>query len=337
MIAPGHVAPAQGRRRGGGEESEDSAMNPPVLRGALLVALLVLASASPVSAIDTDFLFSFGSSGAGNGQFNGPTQITIGPSGAVYVLDAGNQRMQKFDAEGNYLTQWVSARPFQGPMNTIAAVPDGRVYVQSTYWITAYDADGNYLQWWAMPVGSSSQSHYMNSDVQGMLYVTYAEGFFYNTVRIPGPNQVGPSFSSGSIAYSRVAVHGGGMFWFGSPITFNGPFVPTLYRRTPTGDAVSDAPTDAITDMTCDAAGNLYACERNNKRVRIYDAAGLELTSFGGPGSGPGQFSLPIDVAVAADGRIYVVDRDANRVQVFGNGATPALPATWGRIKADYR
>ena len=41
------------------------------------------------------------------------------------------------------------------------------------------------------------------------------------------------------------------------------------------------------------------------------------VTSWGGLGSGPGQFDHPRDVAVAPDGNVYVVDALNNRVQYF--------------------
>jgi DNA-binding beta-propeller fold protein YncE len=41
------------------------------------------------------------------------------------------------------------------------------------------------------------------------------------------------------------------------------------------------------------------------------------IASWGGPGSGPGQFNFPSGIAVAANGNVYVVDRNNHRVQYF--------------------
>jgi NHL repeat len=54
-----------------------------------------------------EFSKAFGTAGSGNGQFNDPVKVAVDEtSGDVYVADQGNGRVQKFDAEGNYLSQF---------------------------------------------------------------------------------------------------------------------------------------------------------------------------------------------------------------------------------------
>lgn len=54
-----------------------------------------------------------------------------------------------------------------------------------------------------------------------------------------------------------------------------------------------------------------------NGRIIRYDAQGELVSEFGSVGSGPGQFDLVHGVAVDRDRRIYVSDRDNDRIQVF--------------------
>ena len=56
---------------------------------------------------DGEFTFTFGSSGAENGQFNRPTGVTVDLDGDVYVVDWGNNRVQQFDATGRYLYKFT--------------------------------------------------------------------------------------------------------------------------------------------------------------------------------------------------------------------------------------
>jgi DNA-binding beta-propeller fold protein YncE len=54
-----------------------------------------------------------------------------------------------------------------------------------------------------------------------------------------------------------------------------------------------------------------------NGRIARYNAEGELVSEFGSVGSGPGQFDLIHGVAVDRDRRIYVADRNNNRIQVF--------------------
>jgi sugar lactone lactonase YvrE len=58
--------------------------------------------------------------------------------------------------------------------------------------------------------------------------------------------------------------------------------------------------------------------ERTEHRIRVYDGrSGKHLFDFGKRGTGNGEFNLPRDVTLAADGKLYVVDSGNFRIQVF--------------------
>jgi DNA-binding beta-propeller fold protein YncE len=54
---------------------------------------------------DGDFVKSWGQTGSGQGQFNGIRGIASDAAGNLYVADAGNKRIQVFDAEGTFKSQ----------------------------------------------------------------------------------------------------------------------------------------------------------------------------------------------------------------------------------------
>ena len=54
-----------------------------------------------------------------------------------------------------------------------------------------------------------------------------------------------------------------------------------------------------------------------NSRVHRFTGDGDFVESWGEPGSGPGQFNLPHSVWIHTDGRIFVCDRENDRIQIF--------------------
>ena len=54
-----------------------------------------------------------------------------------------------------------------------------------------------------------------------------------------------------------------------------------------------------------------------NSRVHRFGKDGNHLLSWGEPGTDPGQFSLPHNVAMFGEGQVIVSDRENHRVQVF--------------------
>ena len=61
---------------------------------------------------DGKLLFSWGESGTGPGQFNIAHNIATDKDGWVYVADRENQRIQVFDRNGKFETQWINmAKP----------------------------------------------------------------------------------------------------------------------------------------------------------------------------------------------------------------------------------
>ena len=63
-----------------------------------------------------------------------------------------------------------------------------------------------------------------------------------------------------------------------------------------------------------------------NNRVQRFDANGRFLAKWGQRGTGVGEFSKPVGLAVGCNGDVYVADTNNNRVQRF----TPSSPAPAG-------
>jgi DNA-binding beta-propeller fold protein YncE len=87
-------------------------------------------------------------------------------------------------------------------------------------------------------------------------------------------------------------------------------------------------PTMAAVSRT---TGNIYISDGyGNFRVHKYSPEGDFIKSWGEPGIDPGQFLRPHNIAVDADDRVYVADREAHRIQIFD--ADGAVLDVWNNI-----
>ncbi len=64
----------------------------------------------------------------------------------------------------------------------------------------------------------------------------------------------------------------------------------------------------------------LYVVDAFDQLVQVYDiTSGMKsLFSFGGEGTGDGKFNFPNGLALDSRGRVYIADRENNRLQVWG-------------------
>lgn len=83
-------------------------------------------------------------------------------------------------------------------------------------------------------------------------------------------------------------------------------------------EAAMQAPFNHPADVCVAPTGELYVADGyGNSSVHRFSSEGDYISSFGSPGSGPGQFRVPHSIRVSNDGRVYVADRENHRVQVF--------------------
>src|SRR5262249_1943990 len=119
------------------------------------------------------FVTAFGGPGSSNGQFFGPFGLATDGSGNVYVVDQGNDRIQKFDTNGTFLTTWGTEG--SGPTG-VATDASGHVYVTEIVnnRIQKFDANGTFLATWGTEGSGNGQFEApfgVATDASGNVYV----------------------------------------------------------------------------------------------------------------------------------------------------------------------
>src|SRR5207253_200390 len=102
------------------------------------------AGASP-----TAFLKQIGATGAPNGDFNIPYGVAVDSNQNLYVVDTGNQRIQVFDATGNFKFRFGNSGAGNGQFNFPRGVAVGssqNIYVADAgnHRIQVFDSAGNF-------------------------------------------------------------------------------------------------------------------------------------------------------------------------------------------------
>jgi DNA-binding beta-propeller fold protein YncE len=77
---------------------------------------------------DGRYLLEWGKRGKSPGEFGLPHNVVVDRDGKVYVTDRDNQRIQVFDANGRFLTEWAGT----GGISGMAITKDQRIWTAGT-------------------------------------------------------------------------------------------------------------------------------------------------------------------------------------------------------------
>lgn len=78
-------------------------------------------------------------------------------------------------------------------------------------------------------------------------------------------------------------------------------------------------------DVAIGPSGDIFVVQghgRGDPRVLTFDSSGRFIRTWGGKGTGPGQFDIAHSIVIDAKGLVYVADRQNRRVQVFDADGT---------------
>lgn len=250
----------------------------------------------------TSFSFTIGSTGSGNGQFNGPWGVATDPNNQIYVTDTNNQRVEIFDANGNF----VGAFGSNGNGDEQFLEPRG----------VGVNKEGNSSNNSNLRVYVSDPAQ-PNTDKRLRKFKT--NGDFQDEI---GRSDLGTprdiAIDSNNNVWVVDAAATGEVFLYDNRGNFRAIFSPggSGALANPVGIGVFD-----------DDNGNgdtfVFVADTGNNRVVKFrydnnNTDGLTfITAAGSTGSGSERFNEPSGVAVDKCGNVWVADRVNNRVQLL--------------------
>jgi tripartite motif-containing protein 2/3/tripartite motif-containing protein 71 len=227
-------------------------------------------------------LRSFGSQGSGKGQFSCPRGVAVDDDGNILVVDSGNNRIQKFTSDGNF----------------VVAVGKGTVNLINSIGISIHPINKKVI----VSDHNNSCIQILNPDL------TFSQKF----------GDIGTSDGQIISPYDAAFDSDGNMYQIGNSsngvqvFTAEGQFLRKFGHKD-SGQRELNFPSG----IAIDGNNVVYVVEHYNNCVSIFTIEGAYLKSFGTRGKGEGQFCRPFAIAVDKDGFIYVCDYDNGRIQVF--------------------
>jgi len=283
-------------------------------------------------------------------RFNRPWGLAIDAAGNIYVADNWNGRIRKVTSAGVVSTIAESAGPFNSPFNVVTDT-EGNIYF--TEWgahrirkITPAGVvstiAGSGTEGFADGAGTAAQFNLPTGiaiDAEGNLYVSDSGN---NRIR-----KITPTGVVSTIAGSGTA---GFVDGTGTAAQFNSPGEividaagnlcltdnHSIRKVTPAGVVTtfagngtagyadgtgSAARFNGLSGKAIDAAGNFYAADMENNRIRKVTPTGVVTTIAGGAegfADGVGsaaRFFRPSGIVIDAGGDLYVADRLNHRIR----------------------
>ena len=243
-------------------------------------------------------------------KFLEPQDLVVAPDGTIYVADTLNHTIRKITRDGQVTTLAgepgmpgdVDGLSFEARLNSPRAlaispadeilvfhpgIPNGKIRRVTT--------DGNVSSWGALPM---QEAGFMATDGDGNIYVTAPLGrsAFWKIPPAGPPQQMGR---------------------FGSHL--DGPLEQAAFS-TPAG-------------LVCDRNNNIYVADPGASVIRKINADGIVSTIAGQPGqsgwddgsASTAKLYKPVELALAPDGGIYVLDNGSTVRKVALDGAISTL------------
>jgi sugar lactone lactonase YvrE len=316
------------------------------LAGAL-VALIIPASAGAASTFGPNSTI-FGGSGNGTGQFNHPQGAVTDSSGRVYVVDAANNRIERFDSSGNFQTSFAATGDFS-PQDIAIGPPSESIYVSSLHrvdvWNNALTVHSKFSPSnIALGTGTGygiavdgSGTVYVSDSQNSVIHkyvLTLPAGDFSGQGSGPGQLLQPQGMTTDSAGNVYVADPSNGRIEkFSSGGTFLGQWSMPAYTVVANGSTFAGVVHPQ--DVAVDTGGRVFAPDTgtHSNLVAVFGAGGDLQQEFGSPDSDPGNpctLRGPWGLSTSPSGALYVVSTGEDSVRVFDESSTTCPSPNFG-------
>ena len=295
-----------------------------------------LAPASSSVSPDYGYAGQWGGGGSGNGQFQSPTGIVQDIHGKFYVTDTGNNRVEKFDSNGDYLGQWGAAGTgngqFSGPTGIAIDSAGSRLYVTDigNNRVQEFTTIGSYLGQWGGTGNGSGQFSYPKGlavDAAGDVYVADSGNNRIQKFTSTGGYKTqwdGSGASGGKFKDpSWVAIDSSGFVYITDVYNYlirkfksDGTFI-NQWGGSGGLECYCFCVSSGPDGLTVDLFGHVFVCDGGNARVEEFTATGQGVTTFGNTGSSNSLLADNQNLVITLSGEIAVVDMNNNRIAFF--------------------
>jgi tripartite motif-containing protein 71 len=315
-------------------------------RGWLLTAALTLLAGTATLSAHAQYTFLRAFSGSGSALFQGPEDVKLDSNGNIFVVDSGNDRIEKFDTNTNFVTAFGTTGNGDGQLNQPLGVgidKNNNIFVADTNNDrilkftnsglpagnpqTVIGATGTGNGQFIFPAGvafdSSNNLFVADTNNDRVQKFTLDNTGVYNY-----SSQFGSTGSGNGQLSSpyRLGLDSAGNVFVAD--TFNsrveefdnkGAFVRSFTFTDPNSQAFTPQ------GIAVDSAGNVFASDFLNNRIIKFSNTGVFLDKFGTAGTGNGQFDGADGIAVDSAGNVFVTDLNNNRVEEFQVAAVPEM------------
>jgi RHS repeat-associated protein len=233
-----------------------------------------------------------------------PTDVARGTSGAVWVLETGPDRIDKFNEKAEYQSQFATEGTGIGQIKgaqSIAVAPNGDIWVADTAndRVEAFTPAGTPVLVAGFGV-SNGESKWEECETSCRAGLT-GQG----TGELQNP--------------AGIALDAHGHVWVSN--TGHG-YLDQLNEK---GEWLKDVGSSGTgagklglpEDLAVDSNGNVWVADSGDQKIQEFTEAGGTGIEFGTEGTGTGQFKKPWGIAIDAHNDIYVGDTGNERAEAF--------------------